>query len=198
MSYDEKKLTSFKEVILKDAEKKAEEIKATIAKFKEEVKETEEKTKKEFLPKIENRINNLKSTYKFKLAKKAFEMEKEILSFRNEQLKKMFNLCEENLKYFTRSENYKDYLLKKIEKTLKENNCKEVVIKVKDDDLVFKEQISSIKEIKQVEKDLKIKLGGFILVDSKNSIEIDETFETLLKKVFKDFHKTSELNLKNY
>ena len=74
MSYDEKKLTSFKDIILKDAEKKAEEIKLNILKLKEELKETERNAIKEILPKAEEKINNLKASYKFKLAKKTFEM----------------------------------------------------------------------------------------------------------------------------
>ena len=198
MSYDEKKLTSFKDIILKDAEKKAEEIKINILKLKEELKETERNAIKEILPKAEEKINNLKSNYKFKLAKKTFEMEKEILNFKNEEIKKIYSLCEKNLNRFTKSENYVNYLLDKIQKTLRENSCNEVIIKLKEEDLILKEQISSIKEIKKFEKDPNINLGGFILVDTKKAIEIDETFETLLKKVFKNFYKTSELNLKNY
>ena len=196
MSYDEKKLTSFKDIILKDAEKKAEEIKFNILKLKEELKETEKNAIREVIPKIEEKINNLKSNYKFKLAKTTFAMEKEILNFKNEEIKKIYSLCEENLKYFTKSENYVNYLLDKIQKTLRENSCDEVIIKLKEEDLIFKEQISSIKEIKKFEKDPNINLGGFILKDTKKAIEIDETFETLLKKVFKNFYKTSELNLK--
>ena len=198
MSYDEKKLTSFKDIILKDAKKKAEEIKINILKLKEELKETEKNAIREVIPKIEEKINNLKSNYKFKLAKKTFEMEKEILNFKNEEIKKIYSLCEKNLNRFTKSENYVNYLLDKIQKTLRENSCNEVIIKLKEEDLIFKEQISSIKEIKKFEKDPNINLGGFILVDTKKAIEIDETLETLLKKVFKDFYKTSELNLKNY
>ena len=193
-----KKLTSFKDIILKDAEKKAEEIKFNILKLKEELKETERNAIKEILPKAEEKINNLKSSYKFKLAKKTFEMEKEILNFKNEEIKKIYSLCEKNLNRFTKSENYVNFLLDKIQKALRENSCNEVVIKLKEEDLIFKEQISSIKEIKKFEKDSNINLGGFILVDTKKAIEIDETLETLLKKVFKNFYKTSELNLKNY
>ena len=147
MSYDEKKLTSFKDIILKDAKKKAEEIKINILKLKEELKETEKNAIREVIPKIEEKINNLKSNYKFKLAKKTFEMEKEILNFKNEEIKKIYSLCEKNLNRFTKSENYVNYLLDKIQKTLKENSCNEVIIKLKEEDLIFKEQISSIKEI---------------------------------------------------
>lgn len=199
MSYDEKKLISFKEEILKDIEKKVEIlIKEALENKEKYLKKVEEEISIEEQKKLKEKEIEIKSKYEYETTKKDLEAKKEILVYRNKLIKDIIKNCEKNLKNFAKTMEYENYIIRKVEKNIKETEKKEVVIKISEQDLKFENQIKALYERIEIQLDKKNVLGGFKLIDIKNKIEIDETFKTALETIIKDFYKTNKLNLKNF
>lgn len=199
MSYEEKKLNSFKNAIIKEAEKKAQQLienaflskTNNIKKFKEEISKKETKE-------LEKKIEEIKAEYNYKITKKSFEIKKEILEFRNRIKEEILNFCKQNILNFTKTIEYKEYLIEKIKSYIKKENIEKIIIEIKEEDLKFESEIKNISTIVEIEKNKKINLGGFKLIDIKNKIEIDETFDSALENNMKCFYKTTKLNVKNF
>lgn len=199
MSYDEKKLISFKETIFRDIEEKAKILVEEALKNKEEyLKKFEEKILVNEQKKLEEKIIELESKYKHELTRKEFESKREILAYRNKLIEDIIENCEKNLTNFSKTLEYETYLLEKVKKTINEEKREKIIIRVREQDLKFETQIKALDERIEIEVDKKNILGGFKLIDIKNSIEVDETFKTALNMVMQDFYKTSKLNLKNF
>lgn len=199
MSYDEKKLISFKETIFRDIEEKAKILVEEALKNKEEyLKRFEEKILVNEQKKLEEKIIELESKYKHELTRKEFESKREVLAYRNKLIEDIIENCEKNLTNFSKTLEYETYLLEKVKKTINEEKREKIIIKIREQDLKFETQIKALDERIEIEVDKKNVLGGFKLIDIKNSIEVDETFKTALNMVMQDFYKTSKLNLKNF
>ncbi len=201
MSYDEKKLISFKETIFKDIEKKAEIlIEEALKNKKEYLKKFEERILVNEQKKLEEKTIELESKYKHEVTRKEFEAKREILTYRNKLIEDIIENCERNLTNFSKTLEYETYMLEKIKKTIDEEKREKIIIKIREKDLKLETQIKSLNERIEIkiEIDKKNILGGFKLMDIKNSIEIDETFKTALTTIMQDFYKTSKLNLKNF
>ncbi len=198
MSYSKQKLENFRSSVLEDIKIKTENIKHEVYNYeKRELDNAKQQALDEIFPYMQRKIKTLKEKYKHKLTQKKFEAKKYILTFRNGLVKNIIKSCEENVLNFTKSEKYKEYMLNKIKEVLCSQNCIGVEIKLKSEDLAFKEDILKMEGIKEVSVDFYNTLGGFKLVDSKNRIEIDETFETLLYYEVKNFYRNYELKLEN-
>lgn len=199
MSYDEKKLISFKETIFRDIEEKAKILVEEALKNKEEyLKRFEEKILVNEQKKLEEKIIELESKYKHELTRKEFESKREVLAYRNKLIEDIIENCEKNLTNFSKTLEYETYLLEKVKKTINEEKREKIIIKIREQDLKFETQIKALDERIEIEVDKKNILGGFKLIDIKNSIEVDETFKTALNMVMQNFYKTSKLNLKNF
>lgn len=199
MSYDKQKLISFKDFVFKKVLEQTKQLKEKILKYEEEeFKKEIEQIKNKNLEELEEKIKNLKSDYKYKISKKSFEIKQEILNKRNSLIEKLIKTCKKNIKDFSKTQEYKDYLIKKIQTSLKNNSCVNILIKIKKEDLKLKEEILKIENVEDFEVDKEIVLGGFKIIDYEKSIEIDETFDTTLKQAIKNFYKTANLNLKNF
>lgn len=199
MSYDEKKLVSFRDAVFKKVFEQKKELKEKILKYEEEeFKKEIEQIKNKNLEKLEEKVKDLKFNYKYKTSKKSFEIKQEVLNKRNELLEKLIKTCEKNIEDFSKTQEYEIYLIKKIKASLENNSCFNVLVKIKKKDLELKEEILAVKDVEKVEEDKKIVLGGFKIIDYEKSIEIDETFDTKLKEAIKNFYKTAQLNLKNF
>lgn len=199
MSYDEKKLISFKETIFRDIEEKAKILVEEALKNKEEyLKRFEEKILVNEQKKLEEKIIELESKYKHELTRKEFESKREVLAYRNKLIEDIIENCEKNLTNFSKTLEYETYLLEKVKKTINEEKREKIIIRIREQDLKFETQIKALDERIEIEVDKKNILGGFKLIDIKNSIEVDETFKTALNMVMQDFYKTSKLNLKNF
>ena len=199
MSYDEKKLVNFKELILNDAKEKAKKIEEESMAFeKEELKKIEESSNVKALEELEREVKNLKSEYEYKLSKKSFEIKKAILEKRNCLIEDLFEKCRKTILNFTTTKEYEEYVINKIKKYVEPNISYKILVKISKADFKLKENILNISEVFELEEDFKIKLGGFKVVDLKKSIEFDETFDSSLENLFEDFFKNSKLNLKNF
>lgn len=199
MSYDEKKLATFRDLILKNAEEKAKQIENEALVFREkELKNIDKKINVEFVENVNNKIENLKSKYKYKISKQSFENKKEILEQRNNLIENMFEICKKTIKNFTTTKEYEQYLINKISRYFDSNVSYKLTVKISKSDLKLEKEILGISSLVEVKADSSIVLGGFKVVDLKKSIEIDETFDSALEDLSSEFFKTSKLNLKNF
>ena len=156
MSYDEKKLISFKETIFKDIEKKAEILIEEALKNKEEyLKKFEEKVLVNEQKELEEKTIELDSKYKHELTKKEKKKKREILAYRNKLIEEIIENCERNLNNFSKTLEYETYLLEKVKKTINEEKREKVIIKIREQDLKFEAQIKSLNERIEIEIDKK-------------------------------------------
>ena len=199
MAYDEKKLLNFKNSIIKQAQENSKKlIEEALTKKEEELKNLEQQTLEEIFSYMQNEIKNIKAYYEHELTKEIFNFKKQTLAFRNELIDKIYEICINNIKNFTKSEEYKEYLINKVEKIALKNNCENIKILIKKEDLVLKENLLNLQNVSDVQVDYENKLGGFKILDLNNNIEIDESFSSILDEAMKNFYENSKLNLKNF
>ncbi len=199
MSYSKERLLSFKEMILQNTKEKATKLKNEVLQQRQEELE---KIKQQSLIKIssqtEEKIKKIKKDYEYKINKKNLDINKNFLNHRNKLIEQLFEICKNKIKDFSKTQEYEKYIIKKIEKHLKNDNFKDVTVIIRHEDIKFEKEILKIEQVKKVEVDAKISLGGIKIFDEKQKIEIDETFDAALIKITKKFHQTSLLNLKNF
>ena len=199
MSYEKDKLEYFKKSILKEAEEEAKKLIEEAMMYNSQcIEEHKKKILKKEKETLEKNKNEIKFKYDYKITKKKFEIKKEILKYRNSLKEEIIAVCKKNIKSFTKTNGYREYLIEKIKKNFKKENVEQIIIEIKEEDSEFEDEIKSISDLIEVKKSKEIYLGGFKLIDIKNKIEIDETFDSALIIVMNDFYKTTNLNVKNF
>lgn len=198
MSYDKQKLLRFQEAILEDADEKIARMNQNVSKYEQrELNNTKQQKLEEIFTYMQNRVRHLKSKFNYKLTKKSLEFKKEILSFRNELIEKVMKQSENEILNFVHSDEYKNYLLNKVKQVFDEFNFNNAKIKIRREDIKFKEDILNCGNISEVLIDDHNKLGGFIAFDPKSNVMIDKTISTILDNQRQHFLKTSGLIIKN-
>ncbi len=198
MSYDKQKLLRFQEAILEDADEKIARMNQNVSKYEQrELNNIKQQKLEEIFTYMQNCVRHLKSKFNYKLTKKSLEFKKEILSFRNELIEKIMKQSENEILNFVNSDEYKNYLLSKVKQVFDEFNFSNAEIKIRREDLKFKEDILNCGDISQVSIDDHNKLGGFIAIDLKSNVMIDKTISTILDNQRQHFLKTSGLIIKN-
>ena len=194
MSYDKQKLLRFQEAILEDADEKIARMNQNVSKYKQrELNNTKQQKLEEIFTYMQNRVRHLKSEFNYKLTKKSLEFKKEILSFRNELIEKVMKQSENEILNFVHSDEYKNYLLNKVKQVFDEFNFSNAKIKIRREDLKFKEDILNCGNISEVLIDDHNKLGGFTAIDPKSNILVDKTIATILDNQRQHLLKTSGL-----
>lgn len=194
MSYDKQKLLRFQEAILEDADEKIARMNQNVSKYEQrELNNTKQQKLEEIFTYMQNRVRHLKSEFNYKLTKKSLEFKKEILSFRNELIEKVMKQSENEILNFVHSDEYKNYLLNKVKQVFDEFNFSNAKIKIRREDLKFKEDILNCGNISEVLIDDHNKLGGFTAIDPKSNILVDKTIATILDNQRQHLLKTSGL-----
>lgn len=198
MSYDKQKLLRFQEAILEDADEKIARMNQNVSKYEQRELNNEKQQKlEEIFTYMQNHVRHLKSEFSYKLTKKSLEFKKEILSFRNELIEKVMQQSENEILNFVNSDKYKDYLLGKVKQVFDEFDFNKTKIKLRREDLKFKEDILNFENVSEVLVDDHNKLGGFTLIDTQSGIMIDKTISTILNNQRQHFLKTSGLIIEN-
>ena len=194
MSYDKQKLLRFQEAILEDADEKIARMNQNVSKYEQrELNNTKQQKLEEIFTYMQNRVRHLKSEFNYKLTKKSLEFKKEILSSRNELIEKVMKQSENEILNFVHSDEYKNYLLNKVKQVFDEFNFSNAKIKIRREDLKFKEDILNCGNISEVLIDDHNKLGGFTAIDPKSNILVDKTIATILDNQRQHLLKTSGL-----
>lgn len=198
MSYDKQKLLRFQEAIIEDADEKIARMNQNVSKYEQrELNNAKQQQLEEIFNYMQNRVRHLKSEFNYKLTKKNLEFKNEILSFRNELIEKVMHQAKNEILNFVNSDEYKDYLLRRVEQVFDDFKFNHAKIKVRHEDLKFKEDLLKFENISEVLVDSHNKLGGFIIFDTESNIMIDKTISAILNNQRQHFLKTSGLIIEN-
>jgi vacuolar-type H+-ATPase subunit E/Vma4 len=166
MSYDKERLLSFKELILNNTKEKAEELKSkTLQDKQEELERITQQSLRTISSQTEEKIKKIQTDYKYEINKKNLDINKNFLSYRNKLIKELIDLCKENIKDFTKTQEYEKYVMKKLEKNLNNSNLNNVIVKIKNEDVKFEKEILKIKCVEKIEVDTQINLGGIKIIE---------------------------------
>jgi len=121
--------------------------------------------------------------------------DEKLIMKRHEMTALVFKEIETKLIAFAKTSGYKDWLNKRLENYTSKINGYHVIIHVSDQDQIAEKMINDMyKSLSfEIEKDKKIRFGGFILTIADKKIEVDETLDARLEEQKEWFLNHSKL-----
>jgi vacuolar-type H+-ATPase subunit E/Vma4 len=202
------KLDIFYKLVYKDEEEKCKRFLEEQEERNKKILEEKTSSLMEAKENLLERKRNLAEIQKNQMISKAIEKNRErILSKREELLEDLMQTLEEKAKEFTKTNDYENYVLSKIQKLINEVEEHSIIIGLTKIDLerlknsIIKIGEESNKEISfsVITKDL---IGGFILSDKNRTYNLDNSFKIIIfsnryeigKKLHGFLEKTGDLN----
>ena len=186
------KLANFEKVVFDDANKKAKEILAAAEKTAEEIivnAQKQAKTASEEI--IKDAKNKADKKYASSVASSSINAKRELILKRSEYVDEMFRKIESKLIEFTKTDDYKHYLLNAVS-SAKSGMSEDAVIEVRADDEQLCKELFSKDEVKTVND---IKVGGVRIIFSDAAVMFDKTFDEALIDEKSAFISASGLTL---
>lgn len=141
----------------------------------------------------EDEINSNAST---EISESHIERTKRIIEKRDEYVKAIFDKARQELMAFSQSDEYKSFLIKKMEKVSKDFDG-DSVLYLSSKDLGFSDDlVNTFGKNIEVKVDDRITIGGFILENLKSHLVVDETLDFALNNQKGWFNKNSGLIIK--
>lgn len=141
----------------------------------------------------EDEINSNAST---EISESHIERTKRIIEKRDEYVKAIFDKARQELMAFSQSDEYKLFLIKKMEKVSKDFDG-DSVLHLSSKDLGFSDDlVNTFGKNIEVKVDDRITIGGFILENLKSHLVVDETLDFALNNQKGWFNKNSGLIIK--
>lgn len=182
------KLETFYKLVFKEEEAKSKKILEELEKNNKKVIEEKKIELEEKKQETIKRKKNLGKIQKNEMVSKATQdNRRKILSKSEELLEDVIESLKERSEEFTKSKDYQNYILGKIEKLIKDLEEKEIIISLTDKDKVkLQDSIIKIGEdnnksilFNEAKKDI---IGGFILSDQKKTYNLDNSFKTIIEQ----------------
>ncbi len=192
MSFNKDKLRAFENAILQETDEK-------ISQLEEEVKEYEkreiEKAKNDDYNRMFNymqeKVQEIKHKYRQDITRYELQTKRSIFMYRNSLAQKIFDEVSEKLVEFSNSDKYFDFIVDKLNESLKVFPCETGKILVSKKDLQLLEKIKEkVPAITDVLVDKKNHLGGFTLINEEAGLLIDQTFKTLIEDEKQKFYSS--------
>lgn len=192
MSFNKDKLRAFENAILQETDEK-------ISQLEEEVKEYEkreiEKAKNDDYNRMFNymqeKVQEIKHKYRQDITRYELQTKRSIFMYRNSLAQKIFDEVSEKLVEFSNSDKYFDFIVDKLNESLKVFPCETGKILVSKKDLQLLERIKEkVPAITDVLVDKKNHLGGFTLINEEAGLLIDQTFKTLIEDEKQKFYSS--------
>ncbi|MEG0823809.1 MAG: hypothetical protein RR929_03345 [Erysipelotrichaceae bacterium] len=155
--------------------------------------EIEEEAKNNAKLVVLSEIKEAKSNAAIKKAAISTKMKKDIIGEREKLVNNVFKETKDKLDKFVASKDYKEFIAKKLNKTKKDYNYKDVTILMKDSN--YKELAIETYSNADFKEDDTIVIGGFKII-TNTGIIIDETLDTLLNEQKEWFYNNAKLNIK--
>ncbi len=201
MAYDQEKVSAFEDVITRETDEKIKQYQEDLKVYEQlEVEKTKNLEYEKMFTYMQAQVHQIQSKYKQMLTKEKLSSRRELLSFRNGLTDKVFELAEEKLSAFSKTEEYQAYFLQELKKAMEElpddDSRKRAEILVKKDDLALEEKVKKLfGEEVIMTGDKKNRLGGFVLRDNEKGLLIDKTFASALLDRRPEFYGTCGLKV---
>lgn len=184
------------ETIMADAEKSAADI---IKNAEETALQITSEAHQLFAGDEQRQINEdrakTEGLYAKEMSSRDFAAKKEILAYRTELVNKLFYSIEEKISAYCEKEDYKELLIKLVEKADKEQPVTDTsVIYLSQRDMKYSDMIEKRFKAK-VKKDKNISLGGVLVYYPEKNLFADNTLDTSLEKQRSLFVNKKELAL---
>ncbi len=193
---DQEKLLKFKQAVFSDIEskisviqKEAEELKQT------SLAQTEDEQLNDAYSYIQSNVTKIKAEYRLAVAKADLAAKQEVLLQREAYRKAMVDSVRRRLEDFTKTPEYKTYLIDQL-KELSKNHP------LGGSEISFREEDSGLWKEIQAELELggcrflsspAVKIGGFSIRSEKNGYVIDETLESKLQEQIPYFNQNCRI-----
>ena len=182
MKGENAKLEKFKNAVFNDVDEIANTIIEQADKYREvEIDKIEKQEIKNSNKLIKAKTEEIEKTHKREIAKFSLDSRRNIIYKRNDIAQKMLDSVREMLIEFTKTKDYKDYLMNILKFNNEKYNLSGCQILIADCDNKFAQEIQN--EYKcTCKQDNKVLIGGFIAIDVDRGIYIDETLEQKIAK----------------
>ncbi|MFZ2539917.1 MAG: hypothetical protein WAX04_13640 [Oscillospiraceae bacterium] len=145
---------------------------------------------------IQKNSQDIRKKLKREVAKFGLDCKRNVLIRRNEIKNRTFDNVTEKLFNFYNSADYNEYILAKLQSFAKANSLADVEIHVSERDYLNAQKLKDAYSLPcTFIEDKSIKLGGFILINTKDCIYFDETLTNILAEQKEYFIKNSGLFL---
>ncbi len=183
MPNNNRQTNNFLNAIQKFAEEQKNKALSEAEEFKaREIKKAEDEGLKEAFELIQREMSSMKSEIAKKTSKRAMEGRKKLFLRRTEITNQVFEKVKNRLIDFTKTSDYKKYILKSVKAVADELKSHNIIIYVKPDDMKYLKDISDILNGKcNVTESNSIIIGGIRGYSAELGLVADETLDTKLE-----------------
>ncbi len=188
-------MKKFTDTIIEDAKEQNQKMLLENEKEKSNrIKKAEEEILNNIFTDIKQQISDIKNNFSRDLSKKSLEIRNELLAKREQLTSMVFLKLKDKLISFTKSNEYKDYLIISLKKNTSEINNNSLEILVCEKDKLFFEGICNILNLNAViNVNENILIGGYILLCNDKALKFDESLDEKLILSREYFNEISEL-----
>ena len=144
---------------------------------------------------MQEQVRAIKAKHKREVTQHDLACKRELLEYRSSLVEQIFMDVKEQLRQFTGSSSYENYLVRRLLAVAREFPCEGAVIRVCKEDLKFEDVLKKTIPGITVEADSKNHLGGFTIVNYDKRVLEDETFESLLEGERQSFYERCTLRV---
>lgn len=144
---------------------------------------------------LKQELEDIQSQAAIEISESHVERTKKLTEKRDEYVKNVINRVKDQLLEYTKSNEYKDFLINKAKKVVASLND-DCIIYVKKEDLKYSDDLKTIDHIKDVKESTDIMIGGLIGENPNSLLVIDETLDFALLNQKDWFYKNSNMMIK--
>lgn len=183
------KMTMFRNAVNRSADREIEELTAKIREQRSAAERIrEENESREAMAALKSERSEMEAKFRKELSRCDYEVNKGVLAHRKELVGEFFGKIEADLREFSESEKYNDFLKKRIEKAQKALGNEIVILAAKKD----VERVSALTK-HEVRADSTIVLGGICALDEKRGLFCDFSLDRALEDEREAFAEKREL-----
>lgn len=187
-----------KDEIEKQAYSQEKQILDEVEKLEKEAYESmKEEAQKDAELQMKQIVSEMTSNASSEISESHIERTKKLIEKRDGYVKDIFDSAFNQLKDFASSLEYKDFMIEKMKKVVKDFQLPHSILHLRKEDEGFKDDLIKVygQDIDVVIDD-KICIGGFIIENRESSVVVDETLDFALENQKEWFNKNSGLIIK--
>lgn len=197
LTLEEEKLAKFRQAVFSDVDAKIEKIKKETESVKKaSLAQTEDEQLNDAYGYIQDNVAKIKNEFKLEVSKKDLAARQEILLERERYRNLILQAIRCRLSEFSKTEEYKTYLLERYKLAATQNDMDHAVVSYKPEDHWFEQAVKTACPEQNVlfQPDFRIKMGGFIIRNEQMGFLIDETFESKLEEQMPYFNQNCRIS----